>query len=53
VQNELVYYASFQEEGAATVTQAKFTSSNATDFTLLCSVPGQNRFADFNFDALC
>ena len=50
--NELVYYASFPDEGADTATQAKFTSSSATDFTLLCSVGGQSRYADINFDVL-
>ena len=50
--NELVYYASFPDEGADTATQAKFTSSSATDFTLLCSVSGQDRSAGFAFDEL-
>ena len=45
--NELVYYTSFPEEDADTVTQAKFTSSSATDFTLVCSVSGQDRYSDF------
>ena len=49
VQDELVYYASFPDDGASTVTLAKFTSSNATDFNLMCSLSGQKKESYFRY----
>ena len=52
VGNGPVYYASFSDDGASTVTQARFTEFFDDDLALACSVSGQNRFAGWNFDAL-
>ena len=49
----LVYYASFPDEGASTVTQAKFSHLSADDITLECSISGQSADSEWNFAELC
>ena len=53
--DEYFYYAMFPDEGASTVTQAKFTYEFDPEFTLilLCSISGQDADRYWNFDELC
>ena len=48
-----VYYASFPDEGASTVTQAKFSDLSADDIFLECSISGQSADSEWNFAELC
>ena len=51
-----VYYASFPDEGASTVTQAKFShlsEHDTFDIILECFISGQSADSDWNYAELC